>query len=228
MSQPHFTPAAFAFMRDLASNNDREWFNANKERYHADLRDPALRFITDLGPHLMRISPAFRADPRPSGGSLFRIYRDIRFSNDKRPYKEHTGIHFRHVKGKDVHAPGFYLHLEPGACFMGMGLWHADNPALKRVRDALVADPGRWRKAVGGKRFRETFTVSGDSLKRPPRGYDPEHPLVEILKLKDITAYAPLTQRRITGAGFLEHFAQLCRDGSPLMKFLCEALDLPY
>jgi len=228
MPLSHFTPAAFRFMKDLERNNDREWFNANKDRYLADLRDPALRFITDFGPHLMKISPAFRADPRPSGGSLFRIYRDIRFSKDKRPYKDHTGLYFNHAKAKDVHAPGFYLHLQPGGCFVGVGLWHPDNPTLKRIRDALVADPGLWKKAVGGPRFRRTFTVSGDSLKRPPKGYDPDHPLIDVLKMKDFTAFAPLTQKQVTSAGFLEEFARMCGDGSPLVKFVCEAIGQPF
>jgi len=160
MPQRHFTPALYKFMRDLAANNEREWFQANKDRYLADLRDPALRFIEDFGPHLMKISPAFRADPRPTGGSLFRIYRDVRFSRNKQPYKDHTGLHFRHVAGKDAHTPGFYLHLQPGSSFVGMGLWHPDNPTLKLIRDALVRDPGLWKKAVGNKRFKDHFTVS--------------------------------------------------------------------
>ena len=100
--------------------------------------------------------------------------------------------------------------------------------ALKLIRDALVADPGLWKKAVGGKRFKEHFTVSGDSLKRPPKGYDPDHPLIDVLKMKDYTAYTPLTQKQITRAGFLDEFVKLCRAGSPLVKFVSEAIGQPY
>ena len=224
----HFTPALFRFMRDLEAHNDREWFNANKDRYLNDLRDPALQFVVDFGARLAKISPHFLADPRPNGGALFRIYRDIRFSKDKRPYKDHAGLHFRHEAGKSAHTPGFYLHLQPGASFVGVGLWRPDNPTLKVIRDALVADPASWRKAVGNPAFRKEFRVSGESLKRPPKGYDPDHPLIEVLKMKDFTAYAPLTQKQVTATGFVDEFARLCRAGGSLVKFVCEAIGQPY
>lgn len=228
MPERHFTPALFKYLRDLTAHNDREWFQANKDRYLADLRDPCLAFITDFGARLARISPQFRSDPKPVGGSLFRIYRDVRFSRDKSPYKTHAGLHFRHVAGKDAHTPGFYLHLEPGACFLGLGLWRPDAKTLKPIRDLIAGDPQRWRRAVGGKAFRDRFQVSGESLKRVPRGYDPDHPLAEVLKLKDITAFSTLTQKDVTSTGFVDAFAEDCRAGAPLVEFICEALDQPY
>jgi len=228
LANRHFTPAVFKFLRDLRANNSRDWFHANKPRFLAEARDPALSFIVDFGADLHRLSPHFRADPRPVGGSLFRIYRDVRFAKDKSPYKTHVGLHFRHEAGKTAYTPGFYLHLEPGGSFVGMGLWHPDNPTLKLIRDAVVADPGAWKKAVGGAAFKRHFTVSGDSLKRPPRGYDPDHPLVDVLKLKDFTAFAPLTQAQITGPDFVKTFAGLCRDGAPLVRFICQALNQPF
>ncbi len=228
MPHDHFKPALFWFMRDLEANNDRAWFQENKERYLAELRDPALRFIVDFGPRLMKISPAFRADPRPNGGSLFRIYRDIRFAKDKSPYKNHTGMHFPHVAGKNVHTPGFYLHLQPGNSFVGVGIWRPDTPTLKLIRDALVADPRLWKKAVGGKKFGQHFTVSGESLKRPPKGYEPDHPLIDVLKLKDFTAFAPLTQKQVTSGDFIDTFTDLCRTGGSLVKFVCGAIGQPY
>lgn len=227
-STSHFTPALFKFMRDLAANNDRDWFAANKDRYVNDLKDPAQRFIVDFGAPLVKISPHFLADPRPNGGSLFRIYRDIRFSKDKRPYKDHTGLHFRHTAGKSAHTPGFYLHLQSGNSFVGVGLWRPDTPTLKLIRNALVEDPNRWKKAVGGKKFQADFKVSGESLKRPPKGYDPDHPLIDVLKMKDFTAFAPLTQKQVTSPGFLDEFAGLCRSGGSLVKFVCEAIGQPY
>jgi len=228
MSSSHFTPALFKFMRDLEANNNRDWFAANKDRYEQDLKEPALRFIVDFGAPLVKISPHFLADPRPSGGSLFRIYRDIRFSKDKRPYKDHVGMYFKHEAGKNVHTPGFYLHLQPGNSFIGVGLWRPDTPTLKKIRDALVADPGRWKKAVGGKAFTRDFQLSGESLVRPPKGYDPEHPLIDILKRKDFTAFAPLTRKQVTSPDFMKEFAGLCRTGGSLVKFVCEAIGQPY
>lgn len=224
----HFSPALFKFLRDLRANNDRDWFQANKERYEDKLRHPAQQFISDFGPRLAKISPHFNADPRPVGGSLFRIYRDVRFSKDKSPYKTHTGIQFRHKAGKDAHAPGFYLHLEPGQVFMGAGIWHPDGPSLKKIRDHLVADPAAWKRAVNGKRFRELFELSGDSLKRPPRGYDPDHPLIEDLKRKDFIAVTRLKQGDVTRTDFIDHFTRLCRAGKPLMRYLCDAVGVPF
>ena len=139
--QPHFAPALFAFLRELRENNNREWFQANKGRYEADVRDPLLRFIADFALPLHELSTHFVADPRPVGGSLFRIYRDVRFSKDKSPYKTQAAAHFRHERGKDVHAPGFYLHLEPDDVFAGAGIWHPDMKSLTKIRDAIVANP---------------------------------------------------------------------------------------
>jgi len=103
--EAHFGPGLFKFLTELKRNNKRVWFQANKHRYQEQVRDPAQRFILDFSPMLKKISPHFIADPRPIGGSLFRIYRDTRFTKDKSPYKTHTGLHFRHKDGKDAHTP---------------------------------------------------------------------------------------------------------------------------
>ena len=108
-----FGPGLFSFLADLRTNNNRDWFAANKDRYEEQLLEPALAFIDAFAPRLEKISPHFRADARPSGGSLFRIYRDTRFSKDKSPYKTNVGIHFRHERAKNAHAPGYYLHIGP-------------------------------------------------------------------------------------------------------------------
>ncbi|HUG02428.1 MAG TPA: DUF2461 domain-containing protein [Longimicrobiales bacterium] len=223
MPAQYFTERTFAFLRDLAANNDRAWFDANRDRYEADVRGPALAFIVDFAPRLREISPHFRADPRKSGGSLFRIHRDTRFSADKSPYKTHTGIQFRHEAGRDAHAPGFYLHLEPGGCFAGVGCWHPDAGALARIRDAIVEDPGRWRAAALRGPFAKIYELAGESLTRPPRGYDARHPLVEDLKRKDHIGVAELTRKRVTAAGFLDDFESLCRAGAPFVRWLCGA-----
>jgi uncharacterized protein (TIGR02453 family) len=220
-----FSPALFRFLRELKANNDRDWFAANKTRYEQDVRNPALDFVESVAPHLERISPHFVADARPSGGSLFRIHRDTRFSKDKSPYKTYTGIHFRHELARDAHAPGFYLHLEPDAVFVGAGIWHPDGPTLTRIRDVIVADPDAWR---AGKRIGDAFALSGDSLKRAPAGYDPDHPLVEDLRRKDFICSASLTEKDVCASGFVERFVGLCGEATPLVRFLCAALDAPY
>jgi uncharacterized protein (TIGR02453 family) len=145
---------------------------------------PALDFIEAFAPRLEKISPHFRADPRPSGGSLFRIYRDTRFSKDKSPYKTNLGIHFRHDRAKDAHAPGYYLHIGPGEVFAGGGVGHPDTDAAKRIREAIVADPERWKRATRRGAFAKRLELGGDSLKRVPPWADADHPLAEDLKRK--------------------------------------------
>jgi len=225
---PHFTSKTFAFLRDLAANNRREWFQANRERYEEHVRAPALHLIAGFGPHLDRISPHFEADPRPVGGSLFRLHRDTRFARDKSPYKTTVGIQFRHEAGASAHAPGFYLHVAPGASFAGAGAWHPDGPALKRIRDAICADPAAWKRAAHGRRFRARLELGGDALARPPRGYDPEHPLVDDLRRKDFYGLAALDRKTVAGPHLTRELAAIYRAGAPLVGFLCKALGLPF
>ncbi len=227
-SKPHFTKSLFSFLRDLAANNRKNWFEANKERYLCDVREPAQRFINDFSPHLKRISRHFAADPRPVGGSMFRIHRDVRFSREKTPYKTHLGIQFRHIDARNAHTPSFYLHLEPDEVFIATGIWHPDGPTTRRIRERIVSDSSGWKRAVWNADFQDRFEMTGERLKRPPRGFDPDHPLVEDMMWKDFTAFSPLTESDIVRGGFLERFTDLCRIGAPLNRWLCRSLDLSY
>jgi uncharacterized protein (TIGR02453 family) len=132
----YFSDKTFKFLRALARNNEREWFAAHKAEYERDVKQPFLRLIADLAEPLANISPHIVANPKPVGGSMFRIYRDTRFATDKRPYKEHSGANFYHAATRDIarggdgdqgtmgrlDAPGFYFHLQPGESFCGGGL----------------------------------------------------------------------------------------------------------
>ena len=228
MATPYFTNATFTFLKDLTANNNREWFQENKHRYEDHLKDPAVRFISDFGAHLKKISEHFRSDPRTVGGSMFRIYRDTRFSKDKTPYKTHVGIQFRHELGKDAHAPGYYLHLEAGGCFAGTGMWRPDSPILKGIREALVADPKAWKRAIDDKRFKGGYKLEGDRLKRPPKGFDPEHELVEDLKRKDFIGVAKIAQKTVVSPDLPKELARVFGAATPLMKFLCESVSVPF
>lgn len=228
MNEPYFTPATFTFLRDLAGNNERAWFQANRERWEREVRDPAVRFITDFGPRLARISGRFRADPRPVGGSLFRIHRDTRFSKDKRPYKTHAGVQFRHDDGKDAHAPCFYLHIEPGSVFVGAGIWHPDAPTTSRIRGAIADKASAWRRARDHVDFSARFELEGDTLQRPPAAYAKDHPLIEDLKRKDFIGVCKLVEDDVTAGSFIDDFSEICRAGTPLVRFLCRALELRF
>ena len=228
MTTPGPTAALFDFLRELKANNERPWFEANKERYKVQVRDPMLAFIAAFERPLATISPHFRADPRPSGGSLFRIHRDIRFSKDKTPYKTNVGAHFRHVAGKGAHAPGFYIHLEPGDCFAGCGVWRPDSRALGRMRDAVADQPEAWRRITAAQAFQATFELSGASLKRPARGYDPDHPLIEDLKRKDFVAVSAFSEADACAGDLLERFTAIARAGSRFVEFLSRAVGAPF
>src|SRR4051794_7657800 len=223
-----FSPELFAFLRDLGKNNDREWFTANKDRYVAHVQEPALAFIEDVGMRLPEISRHFVADARPNGGSLFRIYRDVRFSKDKSPYKTNIGIQFRHARSRDVHAPGFYLNLEPDRVFVACGSWRPDRDTLHAFRTAIASKPGRWRAVVEEPPFNERFTLGGESLKRPPAGFDKDHELIEELKRKDFIASAVLSEDDVVAGDFLDRFITLCGAADPFMRFLCQSARVEY
>ncbi|MBP1771982.1 MAG: hypothetical protein H6P99_1145 [Holophagaceae bacterium] len=218
-------PGLFRFLKDLKAHNDRAWFQANKARYEAEARDPVLRLIAGCTGPLAAVSRHVEADPRPVGGSLFRIYRDTRFSKDKTPYKTHLGVNFRHRSSAagGVHGPGFYLHLEPGGCFAGGGLWHPEPEALFKVRQAICARSSTWKtlRASG-------LEIEGEALKRVPQGFDAEHPCAEDLKFKDFYTATAFTNAEVAAPDFPDALMDAFRRASPLVAFLCKALDLPF
>ena len=224
----YITADSLRFLRELERNNNREWFTANKARYEQTTRDPFLRLIGDLAAPLARISPHFRADPRPSGGSMFRIYRDTRFANDKTPYKTWLGARLFHERARQVPAPLFYVHIAPGRCFVGGGLWHPESATVKRIRDFLVDNPASWKKAVRGKRFCEHFELGGESLTRPPRGYDPAHELIEDIKRKDFVATRQFSDAEATSTRLLDIVVDGCKGIAPMIDYLCAAVDLEF
>ena len=217
----------FGFLTELKGNNDRAWFQAHKRRYEEQVKGPLLAFIGGFDEHLRRLSPHFVADPRPVGGSLFRIYRDVRFSKDKSPYKTAAGIHFRHERARDVHAPGYYLHLEPEACFAACGLWMPATAQAQQVRAAMDGDQAGWLAARQAAQD-AGFALGGTSLKRPPRGYAADHPLIDDLKRKDFTVSVSLDRESVTAALFPTRLEELWSHTTPLMRFLTEAVVLPF
>lgn len=217
-----FQPDLFHFLRQLKRHNNREWFAKNKARYLQGAVEPAMAFISGFAPHLEKLSPHFVADARPTRGSLFRIYRDTRFSSDKIPYKTHVGIHFSHESGKDAHAPVFYLHLEPDECFAAAGVWHPDSRALTKIRTAIVAQPEQWKKVT------RKLELDGESLTRPPKGFCAEHPLIEDLKRKDFVSSVALTEEQVCGPTFMKEFTAACRTMVPMVEFMTKALGLKF
>ena len=223
-----FPTETLKFLKQLKRNNDRDWFNERKSVYESAIVEPALAFIESLQTPMQKISECFQVLPRKTGGSLMRIYRDTRFSKDKTPYKTNIGIHFRHTMGKDVHAPGYYIHIEPGDCFLGVGIWRPATKIAHSIRALIAEEPAAWKKATAGKKFRDNFVLSGDSLKRPPRGFDADHPWIEDLKRKDFIGVHQFDEKEITSSDFSKEVAAVFRVATPLMRFLGQAIDVPF
>ncbi|MGB5621171.1 MAG: TIGR02453 family protein [Gammaproteobacteria bacterium] len=219
----HFSPDLLGFLVELEANNDRAWFADNKIRYEKEVRGPSLDFITAMAEPLAGFAPHFLAWPRKSGGSLMRIYRDVRFARDKRPYKTNVGIQFRHEAGKDVHAPGYYLHIDPHQAFVGVGAWRPAPDALGAVRQRIADFPDKWLAARDAPAFSLRFSLGGETLIRPPRGFDAEHPCIEDIKRKDFIAIAALEPESLFEPGLVDRVAGQFRRADAFMRFLCAA-----
>jgi uncharacterized protein (TIGR02453 family) len=219
----------FTFLSDLAENNNRDWFNDNKIDYEQFVVEPVIDFIHAIALPLEAISPNFVADPRRNGGSMFRIYRDTRFSRDKKPYKTNVGCHFRHVAGKSAHAPGFYLHLQPGKVFVGAGIWKPNGPTLDNIRNAIVEHADKWQAVFSDKNLWQRFgEIEGECLKRAPRGYDPDHVHVEHLKLKSFFIHQSLDESLATTPRMIDEVIAAYADSVPLAQFLTRAVGLAF
>ena len=231
MAKRHFKKDVFDFLNELESNNEKTWWENNKDRYIAVIREPALEFINDFEVSLKKISPHFVADSRTVGGSLMRPYRDVRFSKDKTPYKTNVGIQFRHEQGKDVHAPGFYVHIEPRACFAGVGLWKPETQVTRAIRQAIYDEPADWKRAAKRKAFRDTWELEASEdyvLKRVPKEFDQEHPYPDDLRLKSFIAGSKLSQGFVTSSDFDRELASMFRKASNFTEFLCDSIGIPF
>lgn len=209
-----FPPALLSFLSDLAANNDRAWFQAQKDRHERDVRAPLLAFSAALAPRMAAVDP----DAKVDGKSVFRIHRDTRFSADKSPYKTNAGLHF--ASGEHgVHRPGYYLHLQPGGCFFGAGLWHPEAPALAAIRAAIDTRRARWQEVRAA-----VPPLGGDTLVRVPRGYAADHPLADDLRRKDFVVSVAYADADVVDAAFLDRFVADCARVRPLVAFLAEAV----
>ncbi len=224
-----FDPAFLKFFRVLAKNNNREWFNEHKSEYKKTVVEPLSEFITEMAPRLNKISRHFNADPRPNGGSMFRLYRDLRFSKDKSPYKLHAACQFRHKVGKDAHAPGFYVHMSLEEVIFGGGIWVPPNAVLNKIRDTIVDNPQEWKRIKTNRSIKALCGgIRGDGLVRPPRGFDPEHPHIEDLKRKSFFAMRHEKSKFMFENNFVDEVEATFKATKPLMKYICFSMDIPF
>jgi uncharacterized protein (TIGR02453 family) len=223
MGKAYFTPEIFSFLKQIKRNNRRPWFLKNRERYEEVAHRPGLRFVVDFGFRLKEISPWILVDSKPHHGSLQRIYRDVRFSPDKRPYKTWVGMTFPHAsRTEEVRAAGYYMHLGPEGTFLYGGTWQPDRRSLAKIRDAIAWKPEEWKKAKRG------LTLEGSRLTRAPRGYPETHPMIEDLKWVDFVASVKFSPQQVCGPSFLRDAATAARKLAPLLQFLSRAQGLEF
>ena len=216
------------FLEQLKRNNSRQWFERNKARYEVQVREPVLAFIRAIAPKIDDISPHILVSDSKVAGSMMRPYRDTRFARSKLPYKTNVGVHFRHERGNDAHAPGFWMHIEPGEFWLAVGMWKPNAEALDKVRRRIAEFPEQWLCARDDNRFRAVWEVVGDALKRPPRGFDPAHPLIEDIKRKEFLGSCDMGMEELYRPDLIDRVAACYSTSTPFMEFLSDALGLRY
>lgn len=225
----YFSDASFKFLRGLARHNEREWFQSHKAEYDDNVRGPFQRLLTDLQPVLAGVSEHYRAEPKTVGGSLFRIQRDTRFANDKTPYKTWQGARLFHERGRQIEAPSFYLHLQPGNCFIASGLWHPEPDSLRRIRHFILDNPGSWKAAAHEPKFRRRFDLDEDEmLTRMPRGFPDDFEFAHDLRRKNFVALRAIDDEAMTGPRLLKTLETDLSGLAPFTDYLCAALDLEF
>jgi uncharacterized protein (TIGR02453 family) len=225
-----FTPAALRFLRGIAKNNNKPWFEEHRDEYENELREPMRDLIGEMNERLAKFAPEMGGDPKRS---MFRINRDIRFSKDKSPYKTHAACWFHHKRATghvgteaDAGSAGFYFHLEPGKSFVGAGLWMPPRPQLNKIRDAIAEDPAGFDRMAKGLTKRYGDLEDEAKLTRMPRGFAEDHPAAKWLRYQSFTSGRSLKDAEVTGA---ELPALLARDFQgllPLVRWLNGALKL--
>lgn len=223
-----FPADLFTFLHDLRDNNNRDWFNANKQRYTTSVVEPMGDFIRAMQPRLQAISKHYIADPKPHGGSMFRIYRDARFSGDKTPYKTHVACHFRHTSGRNAHCPGFYVHLASDEVFFGGGIWRPPGPQLNLIRDFIADNARSWARIRNAPKVTEIGGIQGESLQLPPRGFKAEHVHIDDLKRKSFLVMTHGPREATLQPGFMDQVTESFKRAAPLVRFICDALGQPF
>ncbi len=218
-----FPKEGLAFLRSLKKNNRRDWFEKRKADYEMFVKLPMQSLIASLQPHFLSFAPEFDINPKRS---IFRIYRDVRFSKDKSPYKTHVAAHFvLRGKPKGIEGSGYYLHIEPGEVFYGGGIYMPDGDQLKKIRKAIAERREEFLDIIGDKTFKRSFKkIEGEKLQRVPQGYEPDHPMADWLKLKQFFVGASLSEETCRTPRFVNVIARGFETATPLVKFLNNAL----
>lgn len=205
------------FLSKLEKNNNREWFNAHKDRYEEvkaeiiTLTEKILVGICDIEPGAAKMRPS---------DCLYRIYRDTRFSSDKTPYKNHIGIYISPIGGKKSEYAGYYLHIQPGNCLIAGGCWCPPTPLLKELRNEIYANVEEYLEIIENPEFKRIFPEVGDNLlKTAPKGYPKDWEHIDLIRPRDYTAYHMITDSELCSPGLLEKVLECFRLLKPLNDF---------
>ncbi len=214
---PGFSPAAFTFLRSLKANNERAWFNAHKETYEDELLWPLRCLVQEVVQEAARRGLPIAGNPK---SSLFRIYRDTRFSKNKLPYKTHVSAYLSPTGDKAAQG-GVYIHIEPDTCFLGAGFWHPENTTLHRWRTHITAEPDAFEEMAAALAAKNLTLGAEDTLKRMPRGFEDhaDSPLAPMLKLKSFTVSRPADDASTQVPGFTEQILRFADDVQPLVRY---------
>lgn len=217
-----FPPETLQFLRQLAKNNNREWFMAHKPVYETKVKGPMIELLRALQPELKRFAPEIVYDP---ARSIFRIYRDIRFSADKSPYKTHISAYMSPAAPSRVEKAGLYLHLEPARLLIAGGLYRPPAPALRAVRHHIVDNEAAVRRILRSREFVRLFgELGGEMLSRTPRGFPADHSAADLLRHKDFIVTVERPARFAESRELLPLAAKHFKAMMPLIRFLNEAL----
>jgi uncharacterized protein (TIGR02453 family) len=211
---------ALTFLRNLKRNNRREWFQAHKDDYERFVKAPMAELVLCIGEGLRRVAPEIVADPKTS---LYRIYRDTRFSHDKTPYKTHAAAVFP-VRGLLKNSgPGLYFHFSPEELLIGGGIYMPDPPLLRAVREEIAAHPRAFLRVVEARSFRKAFgELEGERLKSMPKGFSPDHQAAEYIGYKQFLFGKEFSPRLASGARLLPAILDCFEKGMPLIRFLAK------
>lgn len=209
------------FLKKLDKNNNRDWFNANKDAF-VKANDNVIAVTEDLLGRIAKFDLLVSGiDPK---SCVFRIYRDVRFSQDKSPYKTNLGA-FVAPGGKKAMLPGYYFHVQPSMFFSAAGKHMPDPSELLKIRNAIVADTKGFLKIVEGKKFRERFgEMHGERLVKPPKGFAADHPAIEYLKLKSFTVGENFSEKEAVSTAYPKMLADSFKAAYPFVEFLRNAL----
>jgi uncharacterized protein (TIGR02453 family) len=210
------------FLEQLSKNNNKAWFDKHRDEYQAAKEDFEA-FTDELIVRMVPLEPVL-ANIKAKDCS-FRIFRDVRFSKDKTPYKAHFGA-FISKGGRKYAGAGYYLHIEPGKCFAGGGLWVPEGPRLKAVRQEIDYSFDEFKSILAAKDFKKYFKkIEGEQLKTLPQGYAADNPAIEYLKMKSYTVGTPLPDKDITAKGFASKCVSIFTAMRPLVDFLDRSYD---